>query len=72
MTDGRLILYTWHDVEKILLLDKTNWPAEWINIDTFSTELTIYVNNIDETAKEPSRRYLKQLLKQVGKHIGQE
>lgn len=64
MTDGRLILYTWHDVEKILLLDKTNWPAEWINIETFSTELIIYVNNIDETVKEHTRIYLKQLLKQ--------
>lgn len=64
MREEILILYTWHDVEQTLLLDKANWPQEWIAIEMYSKELVIYAKNITEKTRQSDKNYLKQLLKQ--------
>ncbi|MCM1373704.1 MAG: hypothetical protein NC245_01270 [Muribaculum sp.] len=64
MKDTILTVYTWHDIERILLLDKVNWPQEWLKIEMYSKELVIFVLSITEETKQNSRIYLKQLLKQ--------
>lgn len=64
MSDEVLIIYTWHDIERTLLLDKANWPQEWLEIEMYSRELVIYVENTAEKTIQSSKAYLKQLLKQ--------
>ncbi len=64
MSEEILIVYTWHDIERTLLLDKANWPQEWQGIEAYSMELVIYVKNITEKTRQSSKTYLKQLLKQ--------
>lgn len=41
MSDEFLIVYTWHDIERALLLDKVNWPQDWLGIEMYSRELII-------------------------------
>ncbi len=41
MSDEILTVYTWHDIERTLLLDKANWPKEWLEIEIYSRELII-------------------------------
>ncbi len=64
MRDEFLIVYTWHDIERTLLLDKVNWPQEWLGIEMYSRELIIYAKSITEKTRQDSKTYLKQLLKQ--------
>ena len=64
MSDEVLIIYTWHDIERTLLLDKANWSQEWLEIEMYSRELVIYVENTAEKTIQSSKAYLKQLLKQ--------
>lgn len=59
-----LILYTWHDVERRLLLHRNDWPTQWVKIDVFSAEVVIYVKEISAETEEHIKRYLKGLLKQ--------
>lgn len=58
MNFDRVILYTWNDVENYLFSQKKNWPSEWINIDVYSTEIIIYVREIDENTKKKFRTIL--------------
>ncbi|MCM1539857.1 MAG: hypothetical protein NC121_01200 [Blautia sp.] len=59
-----LVLYTWHDIERRLLLHRNDWPTQWIKVDVFSTEAVIYVKSMSAEIQEDAKRYLKGLLKQ--------
>lgn len=64
-----LVLYTWHDVERRLLLHRNSWPTQWVKVDVFSTELVIYAEVISAEIQENAKRYLKGLLKQYYKVV---
>ena len=59
-----LVLYTWQDVEKILFLDKQNWPENWKSIEVFSSEIIIYTKDNEENAEKKQEDYLRDLFKQ--------
>ncbi len=64
MSGEILTIYTWQDVERTLLLDKANWPQEWLGIEMYSRELILNVKSIAEKTKQRSKTYLKQLFRQ--------
>lgn len=64
MNFDRVILYTWNDVENYLFSQKKNWPSEWINIDVYSTEIIIYVREIDENTKKNSEQFFLSKLRE--------
>lgn len=64
MKEKILTLYTWYDIEQILLLDKASWPQGWQTIEVYSRELVIYVEKNAEEIRRSSRDYLRQLFQQ--------
>ncbi|MCC8047280.1 MAG: hypothetical protein LIP12_17630 [Clostridiales bacterium] len=42
-----MLLYTWKDVERKLLLERAKWGETIVEIETYTDELIIYVNNND-------------------------
>ena len=63
MRNGRVTLYTWHDAEQILYTYRNEWPKDWMDIDFFGVELCIYVDNVDEAAKNNTNQFLKNIFK---------
>lgn len=57
------IFYTWKDVEVELLLKRSKWPESWINIDVFSNELNVYINNKDKLSIKSSKEFLREVFK---------
>lgn len=64
MSEEILIAYTWQDIERTLLLDKANWPKEWLGIEMYSRELILCVKDITEKTKQNGKAYLKKLFRQ--------
>lgn len=59
-----LEIYTWHDVERILLLHRQIWPVFWLRIDVFSVEVIIYMERVTEEAEKQTKDFLKRVLRQ--------
>lgn len=59
----KIILYTWHDVERELFLDKANWPDNWINIEVYSTEIIIYLDSLENNSMQNTEKYLIKFFK---------
>ena len=64
MEQERIILYTWQDVERYLLMRRQCWPDEWIDIEVFSSEIIIYVKEISANYSEITNEYFKKVLRQ--------
>lgn len=56
-------IYTWQDVERTLYTYRNLWPEEWKDIEVFSTELCIYVDNTDGAVWSKTNQFLKNLFK---------
>ena len=42
-----MLLYTWKDVERKLLLNKKVWEDKILEIETYSSEIIIYIKSMD-------------------------
>jgi len=63
MRNDRITLYTWQDAERILYTCRSSWPKEWKDIEVFSTEICIYVDNVNETITEKANQFLKSIFR---------
>lgn len=59
---GNDVYYTWRDIEVTLFLNKNNWPQSWTNVEVYSDELYIYLDD-EKSSKNESLQFLKQLYK---------
>ena len=50
----KMLLYTWKDVERKLLLDKNKWGTTIIDIETYIDELIVYLNENEDVKSAKS------------------
>lgn len=57
------VFYTWRDIEIELLRNKSLWPNAWKNIEVFSSEMIIYVSEINEDIERINKDFLTSVFK---------
>lgn len=55
-----MLLYTWKDVERMLLLNKNKWKTVMIDIETYVNEVIIYIN--DNEKEDHAKKILSEIL----------
>lgn len=62
-----MMLYTWKDVERVLLLNKHKWKGTFFDIETYVNEIIIYIE------KEQLQEYAENILSDIlDKHYSKD